>query len=100
MVSWYSQRAVSGQRVGGGERDCLAWSGNERGSDLLRPDEVEEAGSSLQLRAGQPAVTGVGSQQPRHLDREENGRATSLKEKLVQDFRQFVHVNVHGNKLR
>ena len=26
MVSWYSQRAVSGQRVGGGERDCLAWS--------------------------------------------------------------------------
>ena len=41
--------------------------GNERGSDLLRPDEVEEAGSSLQLRAGQPAVTGVGSQQPRHL---------------------------------
>ena len=31
-----------------------------------------------------------------YLDREENGRATSLKEKLVQDFRQLVHVNVHG----
>jgi hypothetical protein len=80
MVSWDSQRAV---RVGGGER---AWPGNVRGSDLLRPDEVEETGSPLQLRAGQPAVTGVGSQQPRHLDREENGRTTSLKEKLVQDF--------------
>ena len=31
-----------------------------------------------------------------HPDREENGRATSMEEKLVQNCRQFIHVDVHS----
>ena len=36
-------------------------------SDLLRSDEVEKTGTTLELGARQPTVTGVGCQQPRRL---------------------------------
>jgi len=46
---------------------------NGRCSDLLSPDEVEESGAPLKPNRGQPAVTGVCTQQPRSLGRAKSG---------------------------
>ena len=62
-------------------------------SDLLRSDEVEQTGTTLELGAWQPTVTGVGCQQPRSLGHHMCVyllNIASNTEKIYTDVRKFA----------